>query len=94
MSDEAIFLAEAGEANPIGEVAAFDSDDVDSVSGINLEGSSVDLTDGFYQFRASAVACYHGLDFHCTAGEVADIIGEELRCVWDDDAEDWVEVDF
>ena len=52
---------------------------------VDLAGSSVDLTDGFYQFRATRFAAYLGLDFRCSALGVVNITGTLLTSAWDDD---------
>ena len=55
-----------------------DADDAD------LFGFSVDLTDGFYQFKCEKMASFFGLDFRATVREINDLIGEPLGNIYDE----------
>ncbi|CAK0843206.1 unnamed protein product, partial [Prorocentrum cordatum] len=51
-----------------------------------LCGFSVDLTDGFYQFKCETMASYFGLGFVSTAAEIATDFGTTLTEVYDERA--------
>lgn len=49
-----------------------------------LVGFSVDLTDGYYQFRSRVMDLYFGLDLRLTAKDAGELVGAPLRVVFDD----------
>lgn len=48
-------------------------------------GSSADLTDGFYQFRCTRMASWFATDYVLKTDEISDLIGRPLNLVYDDD---------
>ncbi|CAK0891661.1 unnamed protein product [Prorocentrum cordatum] len=58
---------------------------LDSAGDDELVGFSIDLTDGFYQFKCEALASMLGLGYTGTASSIADEFGIALDAVFDDD---------
>eukprot|EP00972_Heterocapsa_arctica_P108083 15918093-Heterocapsa_arctica.AAC.1 len=52
---------------------------------IEPNGSSADLTDGFYQFKSEAMASWFAIDLAMRQDRIAAIIGGPLLEVYDDD---------
>ncbi|CAK0887264.1 unnamed protein product, partial [Prorocentrum cordatum] len=59
--------------------------ELDSPGDDELVGFSIDLTDGFCQFKCDALASMFGLGYTGTASSVADEFGIALNDVFDDD---------
>lgn len=58
---------------------------------IVIEGSSADLTDGYYQFYSEKTASWFGLDYVADVQGIRDLLGEAPSRIWDDDARSWID---
>ena len=58
-----------------------------------LVGFSIDLADGFYQFKCQALASLFGLGYSCAASDIAADFGDAIDGVFDDDLQAVIAVD-
>lgn len=79
-----------------------EEDPGDHMGGWPIRGYSVDLTDGFYEFKCARIVSLFGLGVSMTVKEVESLLGREVKELFDDREgrsmptapTDWVEAAF